>query len=201
VAGKGYGLARVTVEGREAHSAFPGQGASAISAAARLIVRIEDELRSGGDEDGLFDPPRTTVNIGVIEGGTAKNIVAGKCNFLVEWRGIPGEEPGRVLGELRQIAAGFVRDGVCVQVDGLRDEAGFSPAAAGPLRQRLAAVLEGEAVGISFGSEASRLARIADEVIVIGPGDMRTAHSEREHVPVAELEVWTKVLQELLSKN
>src|SRR5258707_5865730 len=75
VAGKGYGLARVTVEGREAHSAFPGQGVSAISAAARLIARIEDELRVGSTEDALFDPPRTTINIGVIEGGTAKNIV------------------------------------------------------------------------------------------------------------------------------
>jgi acetylornithine deacetylase len=198
VAGKGYGLARVTVEGCEAHSAFPGQGASAISVAARLIVRIEDELRAGGDEDGLFDPPRTTVNIGVIEGGTAKNIVAGKCSFLVEWRGIPGEEPGSILRELRRIGADFTQDGVAVQVDGMRDEAGFSPAAAGPLRERLSALLEGEAVGISFGSEASRLARIADEVIVIGPGDMRTAHSDRECVPAVELERWTAVLRELL---
>jgi acetylornithine deacetylase len=44
IGGKGYGLARVTVEGREAHSAFPGQGVSAIVAAARLICRIEGEL-------------------------------------------------------------------------------------------------------------------------------------------------------------
>jgi acetylornithine deacetylase len=200
IAGKGYGLARVTVDGREAHSAFPGQGISAISAAARLIVRIEEAL-AGGSEDGLFDPPRTTLNVGVIEGGTAKNIVAGRCSFLVEWRGVPGDLPGRVLGELRRIADDSSRDGVLIRVEGLRDEAGFAPAATGPLRDRLAGLLDGEPIGISFGSEASRLARIADEVIVIGPGNMRTAHSERECVPVAELKKWTAVLRELLSRD
>jgi acetylornithine deacetylase len=54
-------------------------------------------------------------------------------------------------------------------------------------------------MGISFGSEASRLAQIADEVIVIGPGDMQTAHSDRECVPVDELERWTAVLRVLFA--
>jgi acetylornithine deacetylase len=66
------------------------------------------------------------------------------------------------------------------------------------LQQRLTALLSGEPVGISFGSEASRLARIADEVIVIGPGDMRSAHSNRECVPIDELARWTGVLTALM---
>src|SRR5229473_5584389 len=47
-AGKGYCLAEITVRGREAHSAYPQIGASAIFRAARLIGRIEqiaDELK------------------------------------------------------------------------------------------------------------------------------------------------------------
>jgi acetylornithine deacetylase len=92
---------------------------------------------------------------------------------------------------------------VRIQVEGLRAERGFAPGIAsgssGPLQQRLEAILEGEPIGISFGSEASRIARIADEVIVIGPGDMRTAHSDRECVPITELELWTRVLGELLT--
>jgi acetylornithine deacetylase len=203
IAGKGYGLARITVEGREAHSAFPRQGVSAISIAARLIVRIEDvfnEKGTRGTEDVLFDPPRTTLNIGVIEGGTAKNIVPGRCTFLVEWRAIPGEAPTHVLEQLRGLideAQAAAPDAV-IQLDGLRAEAGFSPAVQGDLQRRLVSLLPGEPMGISFGSEASRLARVADEVIVIGPGDMRTAHSDRECVPVAELEAWTGVLAALL---
>ena len=200
VAGKGYGLARVTVEGKEAHSAFPQQGRSAISVAARLISAIEDgmEIEAG---DVLFDPPRTTLNIGVISGGTAKNILAGSCTFLAEWRAIPGEDPGRVLARIQTIACEVEASEpqVKIQIEGLRAEPGFAPGiVSGPLQQRLAALLEGEPIGISFGSEASRLARIASEVIVIGPGDMRTAHSDRECVPIAELERWTRVLGELI---
>lgn len=203
IAGKGYGLARIRVEGREAHSAFPERGVSAIAIAAQLIVRIQDRFAGGWDQttsDSLFDPPRTTVNIGVIEGGTAKNIIAGHCTFLVEWRAVPGESPEYFLGELRSLLeeARQAEPRAVLQVEPMRAEAGFSPAPSGPLRQRLASLLPGQPIGISFGSEASRVARVAQEVIVIGPGDMQTAHSYRECVPVVELELWTTTLQQLL---
>jgi len=203
IAGKGYGLARITVEGREAHSAFPQQGVSAISVAARMIARIEDAFALRSSEaasDALFDPPRTTLNIGTIEGGTAKNIVPGKCSFLVEWRAIPGENPTEMIRLLRDalVEAHRAEPRVVVRMECLRAEPGFSPASTGSLQARLAEVLGKDPVGISFGSEASRMARIADEVIVIGPGDMRSAHSDRECVPVAELELWTDVLRGLL---
>jgi len=132
------------------------------------------------------------------------SIHAGSCTFLVEWRAIPGEDPGRVLARIQTIAREVEASEpqVKIQIEGLRAEPGFAPGISsglsGLLQQRLAALLEGEPIGISFGSEASRLARIADEVIVIGPGDMRTAHSDRECVPIAELELWTHVLGELI---
>jgi len=209
IAGKGYGLARITVRGREAHSAFPEQGVSAISVAARLISQIEDAFATGqpdaasGGLFGLFDPARTTLNIGVIEGGTAKNIIPGRCTFLVEWRALPNEPATDVLNHLEALVYEAKQTTPEAQIDleGLRAEAGFSPADGGPLRSRLADNLPAQPVGISFGSEASRVTRIADEVIVIGPGDMRTAHSDRECVPIAELEQWTVTLRDLLQNG
>jgi acetylornithine deacetylase len=206
IAGKGYGLARITVDGREAHSAFPQQGVSAISVAARMIARIEDTFAirvSDAPSDVLFDPPRTTLNIGTVEGGSAKNIIPGRCSFLVEWRAIPGENPVDMLRQLRGllVEAHAAEPRAVFRLESLRAEPGFSPvtpAVKNPLQSRLAELLPGEPVGISFGSEASRVARIADEVIVIGPGDMRSAHSERECVPIAELELWTSVLRRIL---
>jgi acetylornithine deacetylase len=140
------------------------------------------------------------LNIGTIEGGTAKNIIPGRCSFLVEWRAIPGENPAAMLRHLRTllVEAHAAEPRVVIRMDGIRAEPGFSPVTQGRLQSRLADLLAGEPVGISFGSEASRLARIADEVIVIGPGDMRSAHSDRECVPVAELDLWTGVLRELI---
>jgi len=63
VAGKGYGLARVTVDGAEAHSAFPGEGLSAIRIAARMVERAYELGAESNSDDPLFDPPCTTVNV------------------------------------------------------------------------------------------------------------------------------------------
>src|SRR5207253_5071684 len=71
-AGKGYCLAEITIRGREAHSAYAQLGASAIFRAARLINRLEEiaeDLKSEARAE--FDPPCTTLNVGLIEGGTA----------------------------------------------------------------------------------------------------------------------------------
>jgi acetylornithine deacetylase len=206
VAGKGYGLARVRIDGIEAHSAFPREGISAISVAARFIVRMEQLVtRWASAGDPLFDPPRTTLNVGTIEGGTAKNVVAGACSFLVEWRPVPADPPRSVLAELEWIADQIRMEEphAHIHIDPLRAEPGFAPKSEGPLFKRLAAASPQPrvATGICFGSEASRLARVAEEIVVIGPGDMHTAHSSRECVPVAELDEWTATLSALLYSN
>jgi acetylornithine deacetylase len=201
IAGKGYGLARITVQGAEAHSAFPEEGRSAILAAADLILLIQQlETSRPQSPDTLFDPPRTTINIGTIHGGSAKNIVAGECSFLVEWRPIPSDPSHELLHALKSLAATAqaADPGVRIHVETLRAEPGFAPSSSGPLRARLQVMAPRSATGISFGSEATRIARIAEEVIVIGPGDMHTAHSDRECVPEEELNEWTEILRALI---
>src|SRR6185295_12121672 len=101
-AGKGYCLTEVTVRGREAHSAYPAIGASAIFRAARLIERIEaiaEQMKD--DQHEGFDPPYTTLNVGLISGGTGKNVIPGVCRFTLEWRTVPGQDPARVLDLLK----------------------------------------------------------------------------------------------------
>ncbi len=208
VAGKGYGLAYVSIRAREAHSAFPEQGISAIRIAARMVDRIYGELPGAGSaRNVLFAPPQTTVNVGIIEGGTAKNIVAGACTFTVEWRPVPEDDPARIGRELERLAAECERewDGCRIAVQVTRAEPGFCGADGEPPRWGLARALERlldmPPTGISFSSEAARVAAIADEVVVLGPGDMRTAHSERECVPHNELERWTVAIEQLLVKS
>lgn len=203
VAGKGYGLARIRIDGAEAHSAFPREGVSAISVAARFITRMEQLVtRWASAGDPLFDPPRTTLNVGTIHGGSAKNIVAGTCSFLIEWRPVPADPPRATLAELEWVADQIRMEEprAHIHIEPLRAEPGFAPRSAGPLLARIAAAASTPrpVTGISFGSEASRIARIAEEVIVIGPGDMHTAHSARERVPLAELHEWTATLRALL---
>lgn len=203
-AGKGYGLAQVRVTGREAHSAFPEKGVSAVFAAAEMLRAIEAwGGNDAGLRDALFEPPRTTYNVGLVQGGTAKNIIPGACAMTVEWRPLPEEdaaEGGRRLWTLaREIEARHA--GCAIEVEILRADAGFARKAAARLGPRLVKMLGRPECGISFGSEATRFAKVAEEVVVIGPGDMHTAHSDRECVSVAELAEWTECLKKLLASR
>jgi acetylornithine deacetylase len=201
-AGKGYCLAEVTVYGKEAHSAHPQQGTSAIYHAARLISAIEDFARQlAARTHSFFDPGFTTVNIGVIEGGTAKNIVPGMCRFQLEWRPIPGEPADHVLEAVTQIVERLHHDDPAFHaaIQPLRQQPGFETRAGAPLVRSVEALTGKPATSIPFGSEASIFAPIADEVIVFGPGDMRTAHSRRECVPIAELDKAVACLRVLMT--
>ncbi|MFY9745963.1 MAG: acetylornithine deacetylase [Acidobacteriaceae bacterium] len=190
-AGKGYCLAEVTVWGKEAHSAHPQQGVSAIYNAARLISAIEEFAgQLAAETHSFFEPGFTTVNIGTIEGGTAKNIVPGVCRFQLEWRPIPGQSPNAVFEDTERIIGRLQRSipQFRAEIKLLRQQPGFETSADAPLVRSVEVFTGRSAISIPFGSEASIFSPLAEEVIVFGPGDMRTAHSNRECVPLAELD-------------
>lgn len=200
-AGKGYCVAQITVFGAEAHSAHPQQGRSAILDAARLIGEIErlaEQLTER--QNDFFSPAYTTLNIGTIEGGTAKNIVPGRCTFLLEWRPIPGESVSAVPDMLQEIMQRMrlADPGFRCAFEVLRQQSGFETADDAALVRTLEALSRRSSVAIPFGSEASVLHPLAQEIVVWGPGDMRTAHSARECVPIAELEEASRAIQTLL---
>ncbi len=185
--------------GREAHSAFPAKVVSAINVAAQLIASLEREQAESVAADMLFAPPYTTFNVGVIHGGSAKNILAGQCEFLVEWRPVPGEDAKLGREVLKRLAAETAAKYDCmIEVDVKRGDSGFRNPSSSKLGPALERMLSRRQTGISFGSEATRFAALAEEAVVIGPGDMETAHSERECVPVAELMEWTATVRQLL---
>ena len=196
-AGKGYCLAEIIVRGREGHSAYPALGASAIFRAARLLTRLEtiaEEIKP--EQHHAFDPPYTTLNVGLIHGGTAKNVIPGECRFTLEWRPIPGQGPDRVLDLLRLALAEVKLDqGFDCEVAASRADSGFET----PGDSRLVKILEqlsGKRAGtVAFGTEAAQMIALGAEAVVMGPGDIRTAHQTNEFVPVDELERCAGILK------
>src|SRR5918911_2134998 len=172
-AGKGYCLAEISLRGREGHSAYPSLGASAIFRAARLVARIEkiaEELKT--DERAAFEPPYTTLNVGLIHGGTAKNIIAGECRFTLEWRPVPGQKPEHLLNLIRAaIEDERSRDEdfdcslLIIRLDG-----GMETRADSKL-VRLLEELTGQKAGtIAFGTEAPQMIELGAEAVILGPG-------------------------------
>lgn len=198
-AGKGYSLADVVVKGREAHSAYPALGVSAVFRAARLINRLEKiakQLQS--DQHPAFDPPFTTLNVGVIRGGSAKNVLAGECRFTLEWRPIPTQPSNHALHLFKAAIEEEERadpDFVC-EVDANRADSGFETAPGSRLIKLLEKATGRESGTVAFGTEGAQMHALGSEPAVIGPGDIREAHRTGEFVPVRELERCTEILQQ-----
>jgi acetylornithine deacetylase len=202
-AGKGYSLAEVLVKGREAHSAYPALGASAIFRAARLINHLDsiaEKVRE--NQHPAFDPPYTTLNVGVIRGGTAKNVLAGECRFTLEWRPIPTQPSEHVLHLFNAaIAKEQQADPTFVcEVDANRADSGFETAPDSPLIQLLEKATGLGAGTVAFGTEGAQMQLLGSEPVVLGPGDIREAHRTGEFVPVRELEQCTEILQQAVEQ-
>jgi acetylornithine deacetylase len=202
-AGKGYSLAEVIVKGREAHSAYPALGASAVFRAARLINRLESiasQLKQ--DQHAAFDPSFTTLNIGLIHGGSAKNVLAGECRFTLEWRPVPTQPSAHVLDLFKAALAEEMKadpDFQC-EVDASRQDTGFETSPDSRLVQLLEKATGKEAGTVAFGTEAAQMMALGSEAVVIGPGDIREAHRTGEFVPVDELERCAEVLRQSIAQ-
>ncbi|GAA0282330.1 Acetylornithine deacetylase [Methylorubrum aminovorans] len=187
-----------TVHGHAAHSAKPGLGANAVMAAADLIAelnRIADAMVVRGDASGRFDPPNTTVHVGVIEGGTARNILPKLCTFLWEFRGLPdldmAEIPTLFAAACERVARerlnrygdyGQIETVEEVSVPGLAPDPGSE---AEQLTLRLAG--RNATITVPYATEAGRFQRAGLPTVVCGPGSIDQAHQPDEFITLDEL--------------
>lgn len=89
---KGTGMFTIEAKGRAAHAGLePEKGVSAILEIARQIERLQ----------ALNDPPRgTTLNVGVVRGGTQSNVVAAEASAEIDVRFATMEEASRIEHEI-----------------------------------------------------------------------------------------------------
>ena len=90
---------RTTVTGHSAHSSRTQEGVSAILAAAKLMTFLDNlakEMQERGDPSGRFDPPYTSLSVGLVQGGTAVNIIPKDCTFAWEYRALPEGDTGEI---------------------------------------------------------------------------------------------------------
>ena len=154
------------------------------------------------DRHEQFDPPYTTLNVGIIKGGSAKNVVPGECRFTLEWRTIPGQRSDHVLNLLKhevELLRASDGDFVC-EIDAARADDSFETAAASKVVQFLEQSSGKLSGTVAFGTEAPSLIALGAEAVVFGPGDIRVAHRTGEFVPVGELHRCVEILSQAIEK-
>jgi succinyl-diaminopimelate desuccinylase len=97
---KGVLAMRIDVHGRAAHSSTPWLGDNAVLKAIDVFRRIES-LPFMRESSQMFDRP--SINLGRIAGGDALNKVPDECTMAVDVRYLPGQDPGDILAQVRQI--------------------------------------------------------------------------------------------------
>ena len=196
------------VHGFEAHSSKPYLGASAVMAAADMIAelnRIADEMMERGDAGGRFDPPYTTVHVGVIAGGTARNIISKSCSFQWEFRGLPDLDPQEIPNRLDRFVQeavlkrlnrfgefGRIETRLEVSVPGLAPEPGSF---AETLALRLAG--RNRTLTVPFGTEAGHFQAASIPTVVCGPGSIDQAHQADEYITLDQIEAGAAFMRRL----
>ena len=213
VTGHKGGLLLLThVHGFEVHSSIVHRGVSAVMTAARLITWLEEQMeanrsRAAETGDALFDPPYTTLHVGVIQGGTARNIVAKDCTFSTDIRMIPGESSADWLARYRakvaEIEAAMKRvrpeTGITVEVRG--DLPGCRPEPDGAA-EALCRQLTGDngEHAVSYGTEAGLFQDGGYSACVCGPGSIAQAHQPDEFIEIGQLEAGAAFMDRLIAR-
>ena len=204
---KGKLAMRCDVQGQACHSAYAPSGVNAIEHAAELIGelgRIGQRLRAR--QDPRFDPPFSTVQTGMINGGKALNIVPADCRFDFEVRALPSMDPGEVAEELQA----YARQQVLPRMQAVSAQSAihFTELSAYPglvtdersqAAQLIATFCDSQAFGtVAFGTEGGLFDAVGIPTVVCGPGSMDQGHKPDEFVSLEQLDGCDAMLQRLL---
>jgi acetylornithine deacetylase/succinyl-diaminopimelate desuccinylase len=191
-------------KGRTVHGGSQNEGINAISKAAHFICAVEKELQPKLEKRNDTIMGSSTVNIGVIHGGTQLSTVAGDCTVSVDRRFLPKEKYEDVCGELQTLLQqlssqdpdfscemkikdiSIMKDGfVHLPMDRTADDQFIRL-----LKEKIDLAFDQDTKVTSFpawtdGGLLSSYAKIP--TVVFGPGVIKCCHSPSEYIPVSHL--------------
>lgn len=204
---KGATRFRTTVTGREAHSSMTHIGVNAIHFAGLCIAelgRIEESLKSERVNE-RFTPGYSTLQVTMLEGGKASNIVPRHCSFGWEIRAIPGFDVTSIVDRFNA----YVERTCLPAMRALGNDTGIETritnsvpsfyagdgAAAVSLAQALAG--QNRTFAVSYGTEAGLFQAGGCGSVICGPGSIEQAHRPDEFLIASELDRCMQFLDRL----
>ena len=194
--------------GLAGHGSAPAKGVNAIEYATRFInklMELRKELKKREPKNSIFTPPHTTLQIGKIKGGIARNVIADQCTVDWELRPVVFEDGVFV----NQTMDKYVKDVLLPEMKKAYPESNIKKEIIGEIigfnKEK-----ESEAVNlicnltgdnskdvVSFGTEAGLFQALGISTVVCGPGSIEQAHKIDEYVSFDELKKCLKMLIDL----
>ena len=209
IAHKGKRAYQCCVRGKEAHSALTPQGVNAIEYAARIISYIRhmaERMQACEPRDHGFDVPFTTLQTGVISGGTAGNIVPRECIFQFEFRYLPGADPDALEREIKDYAERVILPEMrrtdpdtSISIETKSDNPGLSTSEKDEITH-LAQALSRNAstTKVAYLTEGGLFQQAGIPAIICGPGSIEQAHKPDEYVTLEQVALCESFMERLL---
>jgi acetylornithine deacetylase len=197
---KGKAAVRLEVIGRSGHSSQPHLGLNAVQAMAGVITKAVayGELLAEGPFDHNFEPPYSSLQVGVIAGGQAVNIIPDRCTADIELRAVSGTSPLSLLETVKAELEALQAKNFRTIWHELSAYPALSLAEDSPLAGLLAE-LTGKVTlaAVSYGTEAGLYQQAGIEAIICGPGDINRAHRPDEYIALGELHACQQMMEAL----
>lgn len=205
---KGICVMETTVHGSAGHSSRIPMEVSALHTAARLVCWLEEKMNglvAEGRSDRRFQPPHSTLHVGMMQSGIAPNVIADKCVFHWDVRTIPQDSLADIVADFeaysRSLEAELRPRFAGTRIDTREHHPPVVPldtaetSSVVPIIQRLCGHTALHTV--SYASEAGQFAEAGFEAVICGPGDIAQAHRADEFIDISELEKCLVMLERL----
>lgn len=198
IAQKGAMSIEVTFRGKAAHASRPWLGDNAILKAAKFITEYQKLADNLKIEDKLLG--KGSVNIGIIKGGTATNVVPDTCKVSIDRRLVPGETPKMAIEEVETVLS---RLGISTEITTPVSREAFKLSDTSEI---ISIVKEAigqniKTIGATGYTEAELYKAKANiDSVVFGPGEKDIIHQANEYVPIENLNRTEKAYEGIIKR-
>jgi len=203
---KGVLRLKINTMGKSAHGSTPQDGINAIYNMEKLINKLRKKLvldYSKKNNNNLDNP---TINIGIINGGTAFNIVPDFCSIEVDRRVISGEtfeyainDFKKIIQELNEKEDNFFAEIEkpldCIPYLETDKNENFVKIAH---KSALKFAQNAEIVSLPYTTDGGFLSDLKIPTIVLGPGDIKVCHQKDEHISFNQLNLALGIYKDII---
>ena len=204
---------KTKIIGYEVHSSIMHEGVSAIMVSSEIINWLNKQNNKNKKKvkscyDLFFNPPYTTLHVGKINGGTATNITARNCDFTIDIRCLPKEDPFQWINKYEKYCKKIeknirkINKDTSIIINKSHYVPGLKPEADG-VAEKLVRKLTGDNSlnSVSYGTEAGQYQEAGYSVIICGPGSIEQAHKENEYISEKEIKKCESFINQLIKEN
>jgi len=203
---KGTLRLKINTMGKSAHGSTPKEGINAIYNMEKLINRLRTKLVMGYNKKINNNLDNPTINIGIINGGTAFNIVPDFCSIEVDRRVISGETFEYAINDFKKIIQELNEEenDFFAEIEKPLDSIPYLDTDKNEkfvkISHKSALKFEqnAEIINLPYTTDGGFLTNLKVPTIVLGPGDIKVCHQKNEYISFDQLNLALKIYEDII---